>query len=71
MTKVRSSSNFSKNIALKVAKKVKSLHVSIIKEVFYDISLEIVNLSTMMNAFDHFFKPEYLTKKNSYKCEKC
>jgi len=32
VTKVRSSSNFSKNIALKVAKKVKSLHVSIIKE---------------------------------------
>ena len=46
-------------------------HISTIKEVFFDLSLEIVNLSTLNNALDHFFKTECLSKKNSFKCEKC
>ncbi|KAJ3377786.1 Ubiquitin carboxyl-terminal hydrolase 36 [Lobulomyces angularis] len=36
-----------------------------------DLSLEIRNCNSLHKAFSHFTKPEILSKKNKYKCDKC
>ena len=46
-------------------------YVSVTKEIFYDISLDIQRSSTLENALGNFFAKETLCKDNSYKCDKC
>ncbi|KAJ0452860.1 putative ubiquitinyl hydrolase 1 [Helianthus annuus] len=36
-----------------------------------DISIDVLNSNSLKDAFENFFRPEYLDGNNKYKCESC